>query len=145
MEIDRGFLIDVRDRRRRDTLAGKRLFTKEQVEELSRSVYVRRVDETTVSFTDEFKELFIHEYFDDGKKPGDIFRGAGIDTSILGYKRVERCSYHWRKDYEAGMLKKEDKAKAHIVEELAAARETMAQLSEENRVLKERLSAYEGR
>ena len=114
----------------------KQRFTEEQMRAFSENPYVRKVTETTVSFTDDFKALFIKEYYEEHKRPTNIFRDAGFDTALLGYKRIERCSSHWRKDYEAGVLRKEDKSKAKLTGDRKAAKQRIAELEDELRSLK---------
>ena len=114
----------------------KQRFSESEISALSANPFVRRVNETTISFTYEFKEIFIRKYYDEHKWPVDIFSEAGFDTKLLGYKRIERCSAHWRRDYEEGTLRKEDKSKAKLVKDLEDARRRIAELEEEVRRLK---------
>ena len=64
---------------------GKNYFTDEQVELLKKNKYVKHVSNKSITYTLEFKNLFISEY---GIKSATIiFEEAGLPKSILGYKR----------------------------------------------------------
>ena len=63
------------------------IFTDEQLKQLQDNPYVKNVSSKAITYTREFKELFLREY-DDGKKPTEIFRNAGFDTKALGSSRI---------------------------------------------------------
>lgn len=74
---------------------GKYYFTDEQVELLKKNKYVKNVSNKGITYTLEFKNLFISEY---GSKPiAMIFEEAGLPVSILGRSRIDNCSKRWRK------------------------------------------------
>lgn len=60
-------------------------FTNEEIEILSKNNYVKKVTNKTISFTKEFKELFIEES-NKGKGPTRIFIEQGFSPYILGSK-----------------------------------------------------------
>ena len=68
---------------------GRGNFTKAEMETLLRNPYVADVNEKSISYSTEFKFLFMNEYIK-GKRPTQIFRDAGFDIGILGSKRIER-------------------------------------------------------
>ena len=70
----------------------KNHFTDEQVEQLRMNHYVRHVSNSTVSFTEEFKQLF-YQKRQQGYLVKQIFTECGIDPSILGEKRIEGFCY----------------------------------------------------
>lgn len=77
---------------------GVNYFTDEQVEYLRKNKYVKHVSNKGITYTLEFKELFIDQY---GKKRVyQIFEEAGLPKSILGKKRIDQASYSWRKKSE---------------------------------------------
>lgn len=79
-------------------------FTKDQIELLKQNNYVQRVSELSITYSDEFKRLFIDEYLK-GKTPKTIFIGAGFDIEILGYKRYEQAAARWIRAYKKdGMI-----------------------------------------
>ena len=69
---------------------GRGNFTKTEMETLLRNPYVADVNEKSISYSTEFKFLFMNEYIK-GKRPTQIFRDAGFDIGILGSKRIERA------------------------------------------------------
>lgn len=82
---------------------GRGKLTHEEIKILKENPYVQDVNENRVLYTDEFKKLFIEEYFN-GKKPMTIFVEAGFDVGILGSKRIERASARWREANASGSL-----------------------------------------
>ena len=74
---------------------GANYFTDEEVEFLKKNKYVKKVSNKGITYTLDFKELFILEY--GSKMVTQIFEDAGLPKSILGAKRIEQCSYRWRK------------------------------------------------
>ncbi len=76
----------------------KKLFSKEEILILSNNKYVKRVSEKGITYTDEFKTLFIAER-SAGKLPVDIFQDAGFDVEILGNHRIWCASKRWRNAY----------------------------------------------
>ena len=82
---------------------GRGRLTMEEIRKLKANPYVEDVNENRITYTEEFKKLFVKEYFS-GKKPMRIFQDAGLDVKILGSKRIERCSARWREANAAGNL-----------------------------------------
>ena len=82
---------------------GRGNFTKEEMEILLRNPYVSDVNEKSISYSTEFKFLFMEEYIE-GKRPTQIFRDAGFDIRILGSKRIERACARWKESYQSGTL-----------------------------------------
>ena len=66
---------------------GRGNFTKAEMETLLRNPYVADVNGKSISYSTEFKFLFMNEYIK-GKRPTQIFRDAGFDIGILGSKRI---------------------------------------------------------
>ncbi len=69
--------------------------TKKEIEILSKNPYVKNVSEKSITYTDEFKNIFITEY-ENGMTPGTIFKKYGFDIEVLGYDRIKDSSYRWR-------------------------------------------------
>ena len=76
-----------------------KLFTKEEIELISRNKYVKNVSERSITYTDEFRRIFISEY-EKGKFPRKIFEESDFEISILGIGRVESISKRWRAAYK---------------------------------------------
>ncbi|GCD09827.1 IS3 family transposase [Clostridium tagluense] len=82
----------------------KKLFTNEDILSLSKNRYVKRVSEKGITYTDEFKSLFIAEH-SMGKLPFHIFQDTGFDVDVLGNHRIWCASKRWRDAYkESGEL-----------------------------------------
>ena len=75
---------------------GKNYFTPEQVEELRKNKYVKKVSEKAITYTEEFKEKFILEY-NSGKLPSQILTEMGFDYKVLGKKRVSNIADRLKK------------------------------------------------
>ena len=75
---------------------GINYFTDEQVKTLSNNKYVLRVSNKAITYSEEFKELFVFEY-ENGLTPSMIFSKYGFDPMVIGRKRIQNCSMLWRK------------------------------------------------
>ena len=73
----------------------KKLFTEEEVEILSKNKYVKKVSAKGITYSDEFKIIFIEEN-QKGKFPRQIFEECGFNIDILGMKRIESSGKRWR-------------------------------------------------
>ena len=73
----------------------KKLFSSKDIEILSKNKYVKKVSENGITYTDEFKRLFIAEN-EKGKFPRDIFEECGFDIDIIGLKRIQSSGSRWR-------------------------------------------------
>ena len=73
----------------------KKLFSNKDIEILSENKYVKKVSEKGITYTDEFKRLFIAEN-EKGKVPRDIFAECGFDIDIIGLKRIKASGSRWR-------------------------------------------------
>lgn len=73
----------------------KKLFTQDEIDILSKNKYVRNVSSKGITYSDEFKRLFIVEN-QAGKFPRQIFEECGFDINILGIKRIESSGKRWR-------------------------------------------------
>lgn len=81
----------------------RRLFTPEQVKCLSGNPNVYAVTETEIRYTNAFKCHFVEQYLA-GNGPGQIFAEAGMPADLIGYKRIERACYRWKRAFENGTL-----------------------------------------
>lgn len=73
----------------------KKLFSNKDIEILSKNKYVKKVSEKGITYTDEFKRLFIAENEKD-KFPRDIFAECGFDIDVIGLKRILSSGSRWR-------------------------------------------------
>ena len=77
---------------------GKNYFTPEQVEQLRQNKYVKNVSEKAITYTEEFKEVFLLEY-NEGKLPSQILDEMGFDYKVLGERRVSNITQAVKKQY----------------------------------------------
>lgn len=66
---------------------GRNHFTLEQIEVLRKNKYVKRVSEKGITYTEEFKEIFLIEY-KSGHLPSQILSRLGFDPKALGPSRI---------------------------------------------------------
>lgn len=78
---------------------GKILFDKGNIIELENNKNVLRVSECSITYTDEFKQIFIEEYMS-GKFPREIFQENGFDIKVIGLKRIQRAANRWKDLYK---------------------------------------------
>ena len=77
----------------------KKLFTNEEIELLLKNKYVKNVTSKGITYTDEFRKIFIYEN-SSGKLPRQIFEECGFDIDILGIQRVHSAGKLWRNSYK---------------------------------------------
>lgn len=58
---------------------------------------VKSASEYRITYSDDFRKECMRRYADGGS-PAAIFREAGLDPKIIGYKRVERCIARWKEE-----------------------------------------------
>lgn len=80
-----------------------KLFTPNEIEVLSKNPYVKKVSTKGITYTEEFKRIFIVEN-EKGVFPRDIFTTCGFDIEILGMKRIESSGKRWRASYRTNGL-----------------------------------------
>lgn len=66
-------------------------FTNEQVEQLRKNRYVKNVSNKAITYSDDFKELFLIQY--DKKSVSTIFKDAGFNPQVLGSRRINSFTY----------------------------------------------------
>lgn len=80
-------------------IMSKKLFTEKEIKQLSTNKYVKSVSTKVITYTDEFKHIFIAEK-EKGNLTRDIFVQCGFDIEVLGMDRVYSASKRWRKAYK---------------------------------------------
>ena len=75
---------------------GKNYFTPEQVEQLRKNKYVKHVSEKAITYTEEFKEVFMIEY-NSGKLPSQILTEMGFNYKVLGRRRIDNIVHTTKK------------------------------------------------
>lgn len=77
----------------------KNFLTLNQQNQLKKNPYVKAVSDKAITYTDEFKQLFIREN-EVGKLPRQIFEEAGFDIEMIGMTRVQKAGTRWRTAYK---------------------------------------------
>jgi len=76
----------------------KKLFTEKEIKLLSSNKFVKSVSSKGITYTDEFKHVFISEK-EKGKFAREIFEECGFDVDILGLQRIRSASRRWKDTY----------------------------------------------
>jgi hypothetical protein len=74
----------------------KRIFIKEEIEQLLTNNSVKRCTKKSITYTQSFKEMSIKLY-EQGLTAKEIFRQAGLDINLIGCKQPKECLCRWRK------------------------------------------------
>ena len=77
----------------------KKTFTDKEIKLLSTNPYVKTVSSKGITYTDEFKRLFIAEKKKD-KYSRQIFEECGFDARIIGMTRIHAASRRWQAAYK---------------------------------------------
>lgn len=77
----------------------KNYLTSHQQTKLKMNPYVKAVSDKAITYTDEFKQLFIVQS-EAGKLPREIFEEAGFDVEVIGITRVKKAANRWRTAYK---------------------------------------------
>lgn len=75
-----------------------KLFTDKEINLLSKNQHVKSVSTKGITYTLEFKRIFISEN-KKGKLPRQIFEECGFDIEVIGMKRVQAAGSRWRTAY----------------------------------------------
>ena len=70
-------------------------FTIKEQAYLSSLSAVKNVSATRIKYEDWFRAECMCRY-EAGESPVAIFREAGLDPELIGYKRIERCIARWK-------------------------------------------------
>lgn len=91
----------------------RKLFNEKEIKSLSNNPYVKSVSSKGITYTDEFKRIFMAES-NNGKLPRTIFEENGFDIEVLGIVRVQRAASRWRNAYnKSGVLGLQDTRKGN--------------------------------
>lgn len=74
---------------------GGGVFSIREVEYMESLPAVDRVRSGRIVYNDAFKRDCIRRYRN-GESPAEIFRSAGLDSALIGYKRIERSIARWK-------------------------------------------------
>ncbi|WP_347010938.1 hypothetical protein [Bifidobacterium dentium] len=98
---------------------GGGMFSPEEVAYLKTLPAVAEAMARRITYSEAFKQSCMRRYHA-GESPVKLFREAGLDPALIGYKRIERCFARWRKssgDAMAGSRYDDrlDAASAHVL------------------------------
>lgn len=71
-------------------------YTNDQIKKLSQNKYIEFISKDKITFTKEFKILFMKE-FNKGKGNLRIFSELGLDPLLIGKRRIKVCTRNWKK------------------------------------------------
>lgn len=77
--------------------SGATQFSVREIHYLESLPAVEHVSKERIRYTPEFRRECMRAYAQ-GESPVRIFRSAGLDPSLIGYKRIERCIARWKRD-----------------------------------------------
>ena len=130
------------------TIEGGKLvkdYTKAEIEELKKNKYVEFVSKDKITFTKEFKILFISE-FNKGKGNLQICSENGLNPLLVGKRRIKTCTRNWKKQAKNDPtlskrnyhpIKKEtDEKKKKRLQDIKYIQKRVNQLEMENEFLK---------
>jgi len=87
-------------------MMSKILFTDAQIKKLSKNKWIKKITNTTITYTDKFKYKLVKECQDCKKFPREIFKECGIDPEIIGERRYATAADRWKKQFkETGEIK----------------------------------------
>ena len=72
---------------------------------------VKRVTDTRIYYSEEFREECMRRYHK-GASPAALFAEAGLSSKIIGYKRIERSFARWKLAEEKAAEKAAKETKA---------------------------------
>lgn len=78
---------------------------------------VKSVSPSHIRYTDRFKVEVMCRY-NAGESPSAIFREAGLDPKLIGYKRVERCIARWKQQQKRDGRRKEKGVANHYLQDV---------------------------
>lgn len=83
---------------RENEYMSKKIFTEKEIKILSKNLYVKTVTTKGITYSQEFKQIFIAQY-EKGRFPREIFEDCGFDIEIIGMDRVRNSATRWRTAY----------------------------------------------
>jgi len=117
----------------------KKVFTEKEIKQISNNPYVKSVSSKGITYTDEFKRIFITEY-DKGKLSRQIFEECGFDVEVIGIKRVKSASERWRNAFRengvCGLKDTRSESSGRPLKRELTLEEKYARLEAQNNLLK---------
>ena len=75
----------------------KHIYTREEINKISRNKYVVRCSNKSITYSTEFKKLTVRQYNEEGLIPTKIFEQAGFDLRIITKDTPKECLGRWRR------------------------------------------------
>lgn len=79
--------------------SGGGTFSPEEIKYLKSLSAVAEATAKRITYTDDFKRYCVVHY-NEGASPVRMFREAGLNPALIGYKRIERCLARWRESQD---------------------------------------------
>ena len=79
----------------------KRIFTVEQIKDLSQNKSVVRCSERSITYDQAFKIMAVRRYLEDGLPARQIFDEAGLPVSVVGLHAAQDCLGDWVRIFKA--------------------------------------------
>lgn len=101
--------------------SGGGMFSLEEVAYLKELPAVAEATPKRIIYAEDFKVRCMQRY-KNGESPVKLFREAGLDPALIGYKRIERCFSRWK----SSDFYRDDLSRARISASLSAGLSEMA-------------------
>ena len=95
-------------------------FSAEEVRYLKRLPAVANVTRSRITYTESFKRESLKRYLA-GESPVKLFREAGLDPALIGYKRIERSFSRWKERARQIGTRPDDERESADMERASAA------------------------
>ena len=79
----------------------KRIFIREQIEELLKNKNVAGCSERSITYSKHFKIRAVKLYNECGLTSAEIFKQAGFDRNMIGKDQPKECLKRWNRIYRA--------------------------------------------
>jgi len=80
-------------------IMSKKIFSLKEIEILRKNKFVKNVTEKGITYSNEFKEIFVLENMK-GVLPRTIFENHDFDIEIVGIERIKSSAKRWRESYK---------------------------------------------
>lgn len=77
----------------------RRTYTAEEQAQLRINPNVLRCTDKTITYSEDFKRFVLHEYFEEGQNPRDLFAERGFPKSIVNSLVPKWTLARWRRKY----------------------------------------------
>lgn len=95
-------------------------FSAEEVRYLKRLPAVANVTRSRITYAESFKRESLKRYLA-GESPVKLFREAGLDPALIGYKRIERSFSRWKERARQIGTRPDDERESADMERASAA------------------------